>query len=64
LTPLLADADSAECLRLAKLNLYQCMAVAGPQYEDIYCLGQHALMDTSVCVDRAAHAHGGGLDAG
>jgi hypothetical protein len=59
LTPLLTDADSAQCLRLAKLNLYQCMAVAGPQYEDIYCLGQHALMDTSVCVDRAAHPESG-----
>ena len=55
LTPLFSEVDSAECLRIAKLNLYQCMAVAGPQYEDIYCMGQHALTDTAACVAGAAH---------
>jgi hypothetical protein len=55
LTPLFSEVDSAECLRIAKLNLYQCMAVAGPQYEDIYCMGQHALTDTASCVAGAAH---------
>jgi hypothetical protein len=55
LTPLFSEVDSAECLRLAKLNLYQCMAVAGPQYEDIYCMGQHALTDTAACVAGAVH---------
>ena len=58
LTPLLTESDSAFCLKMAKLNLYQCMAVAGPQYEDIYCLGQHALYDTGQCVDQAAHGGG------
>lgn len=58
LAPLLTEADSAECLRMAKLNLYQCMAVAGPQYEDIYCMGQHAMLDTGQCVDHAAHDTG------
>ncbi len=54
LQPLLADGSTADCLRMSKLNLYQCMAVAGPQYEDVFCLGQHALMDTGQCVNRAA----------
>ena len=58
LSPLLTESDSAYCLKMAKLNLYQCMAVAGPQYEDIYCLGQHALYDTGQCVDQAAHGGG------
>jgi hypothetical protein len=58
LTPLLSEHDSAFCLKMAKLNLYQCMAVAGPQYEDIYCLGQHAMYDTGQCVDQAAHGAG------
>jgi hypothetical protein len=58
LSPLLTENDSAFCLKMAKLNLYQCMAVAGPQYEDIYCLGQHALYDTGQCVDQAAHGGG------
>jgi hypothetical protein len=55
LAPLLTETSSAQCLRMAKLNLYQCMAVAGPQYEDIFCLGQHAMYDTGACVDHAAH---------
>lgn len=55
LTPLFSEVDSAECLRIAKLNLYQCMAVAGPQYEDIYCMGQHAMTDTASCVAGASH---------
>jgi len=59
LTPLLTERDSAYCLKMAKLNLYQCMAVAGPQYEDIFCLGQHAMSDTGQCVDQAVHAGGG-----
>ncbi len=58
LSPLLTENDSAFCLKMAKLNLYQCMAVAGPQYEDIYCLGQHALYDTGQCVDQAARGVG------
>jgi hypothetical protein len=55
LSPLLTETSSAQCLRMAKLNLYQCMAVAGPQYEDIFCMGQHAMYDTAQCVSSAAH---------
>jgi len=55
LSPLLTEADSAQCFKMAKLNLYQCMAVAGPQYEDIFCMGQHAMLDTGQCVGHAAH---------
>ena len=45
---------SAQCLRMAKLNLFQCLSVAGPEYEDVYCLGQHAVLDTGQCVASAA----------
>jgi hypothetical protein len=48
--PLLSDPTSANCLNMAKLNLYQCLAVAKPYYEDIFCLGQHAMSDTGECV--------------
>ena len=41
------------CLRLAKLNLYQCLASSGPHYEDIFCLGQHAMIDPGQCVVEA-----------
>jgi hypothetical protein len=48
--PLLTDPTSANCLNMAKLNLYQCLAVAKPYYEDIFCLGEHVLHDTGECV--------------
>lgn len=54
LAPLLTEADSAQCLRMAKLDLYQCMAVAGPSYEEMYCMGQHAMADTGRCIAAAA----------
>lgn len=44
------------CLSMAKLNLYQCLAVAGPHYEDVFCMGQHALKDTGQCLIRNAGA--------
>jgi hypothetical protein len=53
---LMSEARTGSCLRLAKLNLYQCLASAGPQYEDIYCLGQHAMIDPGQCVAEAARA--------
>jgi hypothetical protein len=56
LSPILTESETAECFKMAKLNLYQCMAVAGPQYEDIFCMGQHAMMDTGTCVASAAHS--------
>lgn len=51
---LMSDPRAASCLRIAKLNLYQCLASAGPHYEDIYCLGQHAMIDPGQCVADAA----------
>lgn len=54
LAPLLVESETAYCLNMAKLNLYQCLAVAGPHYEDIFCLGQHGLMDTGQCMISAA----------
>jgi hypothetical protein len=38
------------CLAEAKLSLFECLAVARPNYEDVFCLGQHALKDTGACV--------------
>jgi hypothetical protein len=34
------------------------MAVAGPQYEDIFCMGEHGMAETGACVASAAHARG------
>ena len=51
---LLNDAGNAQCLKMARLNLYQCLSVAGPSYEDAFCLGQHAMMETAHCVADAS----------
>ena len=39
---------------MSKLNLYQCLAVAKPHYEDVFCLGQHVLEDTGHCLMKGA----------
>ncbi|HWA62829.1 MAG TPA: hypothetical protein VG939_15715 [Caulobacteraceae bacterium] len=54
---LTSERNTAYCLAEAKMNLNQCLAVAKPHYEDIFCLGQHAMIDTGVCLARG----GGGL---
>jgi hypothetical protein len=56
LTALLADTAEAQCLHLAKLNLYQCLSVAKPHYEDVFCLGKHAVGDTGQCVMKGTMA--------
>ena len=53
---LLAENNSGQCLSLAKLNLYQCLSVARPNYEDVFCLGKHAVGDTGQCVMKGAVA--------
>jgi hypothetical protein len=55
---LLHDATSADCLKMAKLNLNQCLAVAGPHYEDVYCTGRHGVGETASCVVAAANGTG------
>jgi len=47
---LMRDPKSGMCLREAKLNFHQCLASAGTHYEDIYCLGLHAMADPGQCV--------------
>ena len=37
------------CLAEAKLALFECLAVARPNYEDVFCTGQHAMKDTGGC---------------
>ncbi|WP_369058716.1 hypothetical protein ABOZ73_13845 [Caulobacter sp. 73W] len=54
--PLLAEPVAGQCLNLAKLNLYQCLAVAKPHYEDVFCVGQHILMDTGQCLIKSSGA--------
>lgn len=52
--PLMAETAASSCMTFAKLNLYQCLAVAKPHYEDIFCLGEHIMMDTGRCLLKGA----------
>jgi len=54
LTALLADPAESQCLHLAKLDLYQCLSVAKPSYEDVFCMGQHAVGETGQCLMKAS----------
>ena len=56
--PILADPRGTNCLNMSKLNLYQCLAVSRPHYEDVFCLGQHVLMDTGSCLMQGAGVPG------
>lgn len=50
------EQSSGFCLKMAKLNLYQCLAVSKPHYEDVFCLGQHIMIDTGQCMIKASGA--------
>jgi len=52
MTQLLGEDDGPQCLGMSKLNLYECLSVAKPYYEDVFCLGQHVLMDTGQCLGK------------
>lgn len=51
---LMQEPNVGTCMNMSKLNLYQCLAVSRPHYEDVFCLGQHAMMDTGRCMIKAA----------
>lgn len=53
---LLVEPTGGNCLNLSKLMVNQCLAVAKPWYEDVFCLGQHVLIDTGQCVVQAGNA--------
>jgi hypothetical protein len=56
LQPLFEEQTGDFCLSMAKLNVYQCLSVAKPYYEDVFCLGQHVLLDTAQCVSKISGA--------
>jgi len=51
---LLQDALAASCLKMAMLNMNQCLAAAGPHYDDVFCVGEHSVGETARCVSSAA----------
>ncbi len=57
LTALGSDLETVRCLERAKRDLYQCLAVSKPNYEDIFCMGRHEMLQPAACV-----ALGAGVD--
>jgi len=55
-TALMVEPNASSCLNLSKLNLYQCLAVSKPHYEDVFCLGEHVMLDTGRCVMKSSGA--------
>jgi hypothetical protein len=53
LATLVRDDVTEACLERAKRDLFQCLAVAKPNYEDIFCMGQHEMIDPSTCLANA-----------
>jgi hypothetical protein len=51
---LMADDNTASCLGSAKRYFHECLAVAKPNYEDVFCIGEHGLKDTAACLVTAA----------
>ncbi|MDP3748001.1 MAG: hypothetical protein Q8Q88_13245 [Phenylobacterium sp.] len=51
---MMVEPNTGSCINMSKLNLFQCLAVSKPHYEDVFCLGQHAMMDTARCVIKAS----------
>jgi hypothetical protein len=50
ISQLLNDGNSPRCLGESKLNLNQCLAASRFHFDDVFCVGQHILMDTGNCI--------------
>lgn len=46
---LATESNNEFCLNMSKLMLFQCLAAAKPNYEDIFCAGRHVVRDLAQC---------------
>lgn len=46
---LIVESNSEFCFNMSKLNLFQCLAASRPNYEDMFCVGQHIVADIAQC---------------
>lgn len=46
---LTTESNNEFCLSMSKLMLFQCLAAAKPNYEDIFCAGRHVVRDLAQC---------------
>ncbi len=59
LQSLLADPLAQRCIEWARVNLAQCVAAAHFEYEDSFCIAQHALLEVSDCLEAAQNRRDG-----
>ena len=50
---LVVESNNEFCFNMTKLNLFQCLAAARPNYEDMFCVGQHIVSDIAACTAQA-----------
>ncbi|MFN4289087.1 MAG: hypothetical protein ACK4E3_11390 [Brevundimonas sp.] len=56
-TNILSDESTHQfCLRMSKLNLFQCLTASRPHYEDMFCVGRHIMSDLAQCTVQSAGA--------
>jgi hypothetical protein len=53
LASLVEDNVTEQCLERAKRDLFQCLAVAKPNYEDVFCMGRHEMVDPGQCLAKS-----------
>ncbi|WP_392353152.1 hypothetical protein V8F63_10885 [Brevundimonas sp. LF-1] len=46
---LTTESNNEFCINMSKLMLFQCLAAAKPNYEDIFCAGRHIVRDMAQC---------------
>lgn len=46
----MSERETSGCMKMAQLNLQQCVAAAHQQYEVPFCIGEHALADVGKCI--------------
>lgn len=46
----MSERETSGCMKMAQLNLQQCVAAAHQQYEVPFCIGEHALSDVGKCI--------------
>ncbi|VTO13340.1 hypothetical protein [Brevundimonas vancanneytii] len=49
---LTTESNNEFCLSMSKLMLFQCLAAAKPNYEDIFCAGRHVVRDLAQCTSQ------------
>ena len=49
-----SEPTAEHCLDMSKLMLFQCLAASRPSYEDMFCVGRHAVRDLATCTRGAA----------